>query len=95
MKIVGRNILEDFKGKYADVCSQVDSWCAEAITASWSKPTDIKQRYATASLLANNHVVFNLKGNKYRLLTQVSYKNQIILIKKVGTHNEYMKWKIN
>jgi mRNA interferase HigB len=95
MIIVGRNILEDFKKKHVDVCSQADSWCAEANAASWSKPSDIKQRYATASLLADNHVVFNLKGNKYRLLTQVNYKNQIILIKKVDTHNKYMKWKLN
>lgn len=95
MKIVNRKILVDFKRVHADANSQVDSWEAEANEAEWNLPQDIKKRYAAASFLANNHVVFNLKGNKYRLLVQVSYNNKIIFIKKAGTHNEYMKWKIN
>jgi len=92
MKIIGRKTLEDFKHKHNDVCSQVDSWTAEAKAASWDKPSDIKQRYNSASFLADNHVVFNLKGNKYRLKVQINYKNQIILIKNIGTHNDYMNW---
>ena len=90
MKIVNRKILADFKQKHADVSSQIDSWEAEASEAEWNLPQDIKKRYAAASFLANNHVVFNLK--KYRLLIQVSFNNKIILIKKIGTHDEYMKW---
>jgi len=92
MKIIGRKKLDDFKHKHRDVCSQLDSWAAEVNNTSWSKPLDIKKRYSTASFLANNHVVFNIKGNKYRLKVQVSYKNQIVLIKKIGTHNEYVNW---
>jgi len=92
MKIIKRKILYDFKEKHIDACSQVDSWEAEVNAANWSRSSDIRQRYATASFLSDSHVVFNLKGNKYRLLVQVNYKSQIVLIKKVGTHNEYMKW---
>ncbi len=92
MKIINRKMLADFKQKHADVISQVDSWEAEAGEAEWNLPQDIKKRYAAASFLANNHVVFNLKGNRYRLLIQVSYNNKIIFIKKIGTHDEYMKW---
>ena len=92
MKIVGKKILHDFKERHADVRSQIDAWEAEADAATWNNSSDIKRRYASASLLPNHQVVFNLKGNRYRLLVQVSYNNQIILIKKVGTHDEYLKW---
>jgi mRNA interferase HigB len=92
MKLIGRDILHKFKGEHDDAISQVDSWEAEVTAADWSRPLDIKQRYANASFLANNHVVFNIKGNKYRVLVQVNYKNKIVLVMKAGTHQEYMKW---
>jgi mRNA interferase HigB len=92
MKIVGRKILHDFKEKHADVRSQVDAWEAEADAATWNNSSEIKRRYASASFLPNHQIVFNLKGNRYRLLVQVNYKYQIILVKKVGTHDEYLKW---
>ena len=92
MKIVGKKILHDFKEKHADVRSQIDAWAAEAEAANWSSFSDIRGRYASASLLPNHHIVFNLKGNRYRLLVKISYNNQIVLIKKVGTHDEYLKW---
>lgn len=92
MKIIGRSMLDNFKQQHVDIRSQIDAWVAEANDACWKTPSDIKQRYASASVIADNHVIFNLKGNKYRLLVQVNYKNQIVLIKKIGTHNEYIKW---
>lgn len=92
MKIVGKIMIEKFKGKHAEVSSQIDAWYAEVSSADWVKPLDIKQRYSTASILPNDYVVFNLKGNKYRLLVQVNYKNKIVLIKKIGTHSEYINW---
>ena len=92
MKIIGRKILDAFKRKHVDVCAQSDAWEAETAAASWSKPLDIKKRYAAASFLVNNQVIFNLKGTKYRLLVQINYTYQIVLIKKAGTHDEYMSW---
>jgi mRNA interferase HigB len=92
MKILGREKLFEFRNKHSDASSQIDSWEAEAENAEWKTPKDIKVRYAQASFIAKNHVVFNIKGNKYRLLVQVNYQNKIILVKKVGTHEEYMKW---
>lgn len=92
MKIVGIKTLHEFKEKHTDVQSQIDAWLAEVGQAIWRKPSDIKQRYASASFLEDNQVIFNIKGNRYRLLVKVNYKNQIILIKKVGTHDEYLKW---
>lgn len=92
MIVLGKDITTTLKEKHMDVRSQIDAWVAEAEAASWRKPLDIKQRYASASFLPHDCVVFNLKGNKYRLKVQVNYKNQIVVIKNAGTHNEYMNW---
>jgi mRNA interferase HigB len=94
MQLLGRHILLEFKARHQDASSQIDAWEAETKSANWNAPMDIKARYASASIRPKNHVVFNIKGNQYRLLVQVSYKNKIVLIKKAGTHDEYMKWKI-
>lgn len=92
MKIIGKGVLNDFKRKHTDAGSQVDSWENEVEAADWKIPLDIKRRYASASILQSNQVVFNLKGNKYRLLTKVNYKNKVVLVKKAGTHEEYDNW---
>ena len=92
MKLIGKDVLYKFKSLYAEVRSQIDSWEAEAEAAQWKTPLDIKRRYATASFLKNSQVVFNIKGNKYRLLVKVNYENKIVLIIKAGTHKEYMRW---
>lgn len=92
MRIVGRQILDDFKQRHADARSQVDAWVAEVEDAEWDSPNDIKARFASASFLPNNRVVFNLKGNSYRLDVKVTYKTKVVLIKRIGTHAEYDKW---
>ena len=93
MKVAGRNILERFTRAHADVRGQVDAWLCEVEEAEWETPSDIKARYSTASFLADRRVVFNLKGNKYRLDTKISFKNQIVLVIRIGTHTEYSNWK--
>lgn len=85
-------MLRQFKEKHADVQSQIDAWVAEVGSAEWSKPAQIKQRYSSASLLKDNQVVFNLKGNRYRLFVYVSYETQVVYVKRIGTHSEYAKW---
>jgi len=93
MKRVGRNSLDSFARKHADVRGQIDAWLCEIEEAEWETPNDIKRRYANASFLADNRVIFNLKGNKYRLDTKISFKNQVVLIVRIGTHEEYSTWK--
>ena len=93
MRVIGRETLEKFARKHSDVRSQVDAWIAEAEEAEWQTPADVKKRYVSASFLANNRVVFNLKGNKYRLDVKVSFKSQVILVMRIGTHDEYSSWK--
>ena len=92
MKVVGKRILADFAKQNPNVCSQVASWLAEAEEAAWLTPIDVKERFAHASILGGRRIVFNLKGNSFRLLVKVSYKNQIISIRKIGTHKDYEKW---
>ena len=92
MKLIGILQLEDFKRKHSDVCSHIDSWVAEAKEADWQTTHDVKGRYPKASIIKDNQVIFDLRGNRYRLKVQIDYKNKIILIKNVGTHQEYMKW---
>jgi mRNA interferase HigB len=92
MNVVGKEILDDFKRRHADARAQVDAWLAEAEGVDWNSPNDIKARYASASFLPNNRVVFNLKGNSYRLDVKVAYKTHVVLVKRIGTHAEYNKW---
>lgn len=65
------------------------AWFAEAQVAAWRHPTDIKTKYGSASFVGDNRVVFNIAGNKYRLIVHVSYEKQTLMIKFVGTHAEY------
>ena len=93
MKVVRKRTLEDFKRRHADARSQVDTWICEVEEAEWESPNDIKAKYATASFLADNRVVFNLKGNNYRLDVKVNYTTKVVLIMRIGTHAEYDNWK--
>ena len=92
VQIVGRLELERLARDHSDVRSAVDTWVAEVGEARWGLPADIKVRYPSASLLANNRVIFNLKGTKYRVDTTVAYKTGKVVVKRAGTHAEYSKW---
>jgi len=67
----------------------LESWFADVKHAEWQKPDDIKAVYRNASFIANNRVVFNVKGNKYRLVVSIQYTFRIVFIRFVGTHQEY------
>lgn len=92
MQVVGRPILERFVKVHAEVGPAVDAWLREAMAAMWRTPAEVKARYVSASFLANNRVVFNLKGNKYRLDTKIAYQVGVVLVKRIGTHAEYSRW---
>ncbi|MCK5475449.1 MAG: type II toxin-antitoxin system HigB family toxin [Candidatus Pacebacteria bacterium] len=94
MKLVGRKILYDYKEKHSDSKLHIASWEAEVEEAQWNTPHELKLRYPKASILGNLRVVFDICGNRYRLLTIVNYKNQIVFVEKIGTHKEYDKWKL-
>jgi len=92
MNVVGKKILMDFRRQHSDVRGQIDSWLCEVEIAKWENPNELKVRYPSASLLSGKIVIFDIKGNDYRIAAKVNYRNQVILIKKVGTHAEYSKW---
>lgn len=94
MNVAGKKTLSEFSNHHSDARGQLSAWLKEAEEADWKRSQDIKQRYASASFLADNIVVFNIKGNDYRLVAKIDYRNQKVLIKKIGTHAEYSRWKL-
>lgn len=93
MTVIGIKRLDDFRRIHTDTSQQIAAWLHEVEEAQWQRPQDIKTRFPTASILADNRVIFNIKGNKYRMDTIWSYRNQIVIVKRIGTHAEYSKWK--
>ncbi|MFT6992529.1 MAG: mRNA interferase HigB [Paraglaciecola sp.] len=91
MKVLGRDKLVEFYKKHANVKSALEAWLSEAESAEWSTSQDIKNRYRSADFLADNRVIFNIKGNHYRLVVKVKYQNGIAVVEWVGTHSEYNK----
>ena len=92
MKVVGRQLVEDFCKGHPDASGRMNAWLVEVERAEWKTPADMKARYASASFLGENRVVFNIGGNRFRILTKVTYQLQILLIERVGTHEEYDSW---
>lgn len=91
MQLLGLIKLEDFKRKHAAARGPLDAWRKYVETAQWDGPKDIKRWNATASILADNRIIFNIKGNAYRLVVKIRYQNGIVLIEWIGTHAEYSK----
>ena len=92
MKLVGRKRLSDFAKKPADARPWLETWIAQVRHARWEKPQDIKNRYRSASFLPDNRVIFNVKGNLYRMEVQIAYRAGIVAVKRIGTHAEYQRW---
>jgi mRNA interferase HigB len=89
MRVIAVSTLRAFWKRHPDAEQPLKAWFEEATNASWSQPSDIKERYRSASILKNRRVVFNIKGNDYRLVVAVAYKLQVVYVKFVGTHKEY------
>ena len=78
--------MRDFWKRHPDAEQPLKAWYDEARTAIWTNPQDIKRHYARASFVGRNRVVFNIKGNDYRLIVAVAYRFQAVTITFVGTH---------
>lgn len=89
MRVIAVSTLRAFWERYPDAEQPLKAWYEEATSASWSQSADIKAQYRSASVLKNRCVVFNIKGNDYRLIVAIAYKLQIVYVKFVGTHKEY------
>ncbi|ALM49389.1 addiction module toxin RelE [Flavobacterium psychrophilum] len=95
MRVITRRTLRDFWEAHADCEQQLKSWFQEASSAQWKNPSDVKKEYPSASILVDNRVVFNIKGNNYRLIVRISYDYQMVWIRFIGTHAEYDKINAN
>lgn len=94
MRIIVKRILVEFWEKnpnHRDARAQLEAWYKEAKSAAWRNPSDIKERYRNASIIKSSRVVFNICGNKYRLVVKINYPAQIVFIRFIGTHEEYDK----
>lgn len=91
MRVIAKSTLRDFWLVHTDCQEQLKSWFDEAERSNWNSPKDIKKDFPSASILPNSRVVFNIKGNSYRLIVRINYKFGIIWIRFVGTHRAYDK----
>ena len=89
MHIVAVKFLRVFWENHPDAEQSLKSWVDEAKKTTWTQPAEIKEQYRSASILKNRRVVFNIKGNDYRLVVSVAYHYQAVYVKFVGTHKEY------
>jgi mRNA interferase HigB len=91
MRIISRKQLREFweQDGHADAEQPLKSWFREAANADWKNSAEVKTAYGNASIVADNRVVFNIGGNKYRLVVKVNYPFRVIYIRFVGTHETY------
>lgn len=91
MNIIAKGTLRDFWERHAETEQPLKSWYHIASKASWTRPHDIKQIFASASIIADNRVVFDICGNNYRLVVKFNYPYQMGFVRFIGTHKEYDK----
>jgi len=89
MRVISSKTLIDYWTENPRAEQPLKSWYAEAKEANWNDTHDVKAQYGNASIVGNNRVVFNIAGNKFRLVVAIHYDMGIIFIRFVGTHAEY------
>jgi len=90
-RIIAKKALRIFWEKHANSEQYLKTWYETTRISDWHSPKDVKKVYANASILSNNRVVFNIKGNTFRLIIKFNYKRQWSFIRFIGTHAEYDK----
>ena len=93
MRVIAKRTLREFYElpNRQDARGPLEAWHSEVLKAVWQSPHEIKAQYASASIISDTLVVFNVAGNKYRLVVDVDYVRQALYVKFVGTHKEYDK----
>ncbi len=90
-RIFAKSTLREFWEEHTDAEQYLKTWYNTAKNSDWRSPKDVKETYANASILKNGRVVFNIKGNHYRLVAKFNFEKQWIFIRFIGTHPEYDK----
>lgn len=89
MRIIARKTLRDFWLTHPDAEQPLRAWFHDTKVAEWTGPADIRATYASASFLANNRIVFNIRGNRYRLIVSINYDYRVVYIRFIGSHAQY------
>lgn len=89
MRVFSLSTLREFWEKHPDAEQPLRAWFVEAERADWAGPTDVKARYRSADFIAGDRVVFNIKGNNYRLIVAIKYRFKAVYVRFVGTHVDY------
>jgi len=89
MRIIAREALSDYWFKVPAAKAELEAWFHEAKAADWASSADIKSLYGNASILKDGRVVFNICGNKHRLVVWINYGFRTVYIRFIGTHKEY------
>jgi mRNA interferase HigB len=89
MRIIALKTLRTFWQRYPDAGEALRTWYHDVRDADWQTPGDIKRTYASVSFVGNNRVIFNIRGNKYRLIVAINYRFRIVYIRFIGTHQQY------
>jgi len=91
MRLIGKQLLEEFSERHADARGWIENWIADVEGSIWQTPQELKSKYPKASLLAGNVVIFDVRGNDYRLETIIAYRNALVQAIWAGTHAQYDK----
>jgi mRNA interferase HigB len=91
MRIIAKGPLRDFWEACPDAEEPLMAWYREVEKADWSSPAEVKEKYRNASIVGDNRVVFNIKGNDYRLVVRINYRYRVVYIRFIGSHAEYDK----
>ena len=89
MRIIAKRTLREFWGRYQDAERPLRAWHKEVQTAEWETPENVKAAYPKTSIIGDNRVVFNIRGNAYRLVVKVNYPRGIVFVRFIGTYAEY------
>ena len=92
MRIIAKRTLREFwesDPQYANVKGPLEAWHEEVLKADWKTPQEVKAQFSHASILKDSRVVFNIKGNHYRLVVKINYPYRVVYIRFVGTHEQY------
>ena len=89
MRIIAKKTLREFWEKHSDAEAPLLAWYREVEQEEWDTPAKVKEKYRNASIVGDNRVVFNIKGNHYRLVVMINYPAHIVYVRFIGTHAEY------
>ena len=89
MRIIAKKALREFWMRHPDAEGPLLAWHQEVQQADWDTPAKLKEKYGSASIIGDNRAIFNIKGNKYRLVVKINYQHRVVYVRFAGTHAEY------